>query len=101
MGEPFDLFRCFRSKLGMGWSRYYETYALLGFHCLAPRFGVSAQWLTSPALSVRPRWLPCHRKLDTTRREAGGITQSMGAFSVSLGDRVTTFIDTPGHAAFK
>jgi len=36
----------------------------------------------------------------TTSQEAGGITQSVCAFEAQFGDLRSTFIDTPGHAAF-
>lgn len=40
------------------------------------------------------------RETQTQASEAGGITQSIGAYQVKFKQNKITFIDTPGHAAF-
>jgi len=52
----------------------------------------------------KTRLLDAIRKTKTAEREAGGITQHIGAYQViahtAESDRPITFIDTPGHEAF-
>lgn len=40
------------------------------------------------------------RKTNVTDKEAGGITQAIGAYTVNVNNAKITFLDTPGHEAF-
>ncbi|TCK97939.1 translation initiation factor IF-2 [Natranaerovirga hydrolytica] len=40
------------------------------------------------------------RKTRVTEKEAGGITQHIGAYVAQVNDQKITFLDTPGHEAF-
>jgi translation initiation factor IF-2 len=40
------------------------------------------------------------RQSHVTDTEAGGITQHIGAYQVTINNRLITFLDTPGHEAF-
>lgn len=44
--------------------------------------------------------LDAMRKTKVTSREAGGITQHIGASEINFNDKKIVFLDTPGHEAF-
>ncbi len=49
----------------------------------------------------KTKLLDAVRATNVVDQEAGGITQHIGAYQVKAHDRLITFLDTPGHEAFK
>lgn len=48
----------------------------------------------------KTKLLDAVRKTDVVSQEAGGITQSIGAYTIEHKQHAITFVDTPGHEAF-
>ncbi len=48
----------------------------------------------------KTKLLDAIRKTNIIDQEFGGITQHIGAYSVKIGEKMITFLDTPGHEAF-
>ncbi|KKU79847.1 MAG: Translation initiation factor IF-2 [Candidatus Peregrinibacteria bacterium GW2011_GWA2_47_7] len=48
----------------------------------------------------KTKLLDAIRDTNIVAKEAGGITQHIGAYQITQGNNLITFIDTPGHEAF-
>lgn len=49
----------------------------------------------------KTKLLDAIRETNVVDQEAGGITQHIGAYQITTHNRLITFLDTPGHEAFK